>query len=349
MKPDKSSLLIFACAVLLALSKSTLLAGTEPAVTLPVVIPFELVNRNIYVKVYVKGRALWFVLDTGDKYAVIDLDIAKSLELDMGDPVPVGGAGEKTVYGHLVKDAQFSLAGLAGFNQPLFIAVPLTDLSLSSGHQFAGILGYDFISQFIIEIDYIQKTVTLRDKGSYQYRGTGESFPVTFNAAAHPQIRGQVVELDRPPIDATFVVDLGSGAALILNTPFVEAEHFLEKKRPVLNWLEGQGIGGDLAGLVGRVKALRLGRFTVDDPVVIFSGATTGPLASPESQGNLGAAILEKFKIILDYDRKRIILEPNTHFAEPIEYNRSGISLVREGDDFSRVRIDAVLENSPAS
>jgi len=60
-----------------------------------VTIPFQLVNKTIFIQVMVAHKPLWFVLDTGDKYAIIDLSTAKSLGLELGDQVPVAAA-EKT-------------------------------------------------------------------------------------------------------------------------------------------------------------------------------------------------------------------------------------------------------------
>lgn len=314
------------------------------------VIPFELVNKNIYVQVTVgDSRPLWFVLDTGDKFAAIDLSIAKSLGLELGDQVAVGGGGKDAVKASLLKSGSFSIVGLEGFSQPLFIAVPFDKLSRASGREFAGILGFDFISKFVIQIDYLKKTITLRGKDGYQYHGDGESFPITFNAAGHPQVHAQIIDAGRFPLEGTFVLDLGSGAALMLNRPFVDAEHFLRPKRPIVRWIEGLSFGGGIPGSVGRIEGVKLGRFLLSNPVTIFTQASTGAFASAEAEGNIGAAILEKFNVILDYGHNRIILEPNSQFAEPIEYNRSGLSLVSFGKDYKTFKIDAIADHSPAS
>ncbi|HSS19763.1 MAG TPA: hypothetical protein VLL54_06790 [Pyrinomonadaceae bacterium] len=46
--------------------------------------PFELINRHIVLKVKVNDSAsLSFVLDTGDRYAIINLDRAKQLGLQV--------------------------------------------------------------------------------------------------------------------------------------------------------------------------------------------------------------------------------------------------------------------------
>jgi hypothetical protein len=315
-----------------------------------VVIPFELANKNIFVQVTVgRSRPLWFVLDTGDKYACIDLSIAKSLGLELGDQVPVGGGGKDTVMASLLRSGSFSIIGLEGFSQPLFIAVPFEKLSKASGREFAGILGFDFISQFVVEIDYLRKTITLHNKEGYQYHGDGENLPITFNAAAHPQVRAQVIDGGRSPIEGTFVLDLGSGAALMLNRPFVDAERFFQPNRATVPWIEGLSFGGGIPGSVGRIGGIKLGGFKLSNPVTIFTQASTGAFASAEAEGNIGAAILEKFNVILDYGHNRIILEPNSQFMEPLEYNRSGLYLVSSGEDYKTFKIDAIGDHSPAS
>lgn len=313
-------------------------------------IPFQLVNRDIYIQVSINNsKPLWFILDTGDKYAAVDLALARSLGVEFGDQVAVGGGGKNVVMGNFVKNTPFSVLGLTGFSQPLFIAIPLGDLAKASGQEIAGILGFDFISQFIIEIDYQKKTLTLHDKADYQYRGEGVSLPLSFNNAAHPEVHAMIIDADTNPIEGTFTVDIGSGAALILNKPFVEQGKFLRADRPTIPWIEGRAFGGEIPGLVGRVKGLKLGPYVIDSPVAVFSKAESGAFAATDSQGNIGAAILQKFKIILDYAGKRIMLEPNSDFAKPIEYNRTGLFLVGSGDDRKGFPIEAVLENSPAS
>jgi C-terminal processing protease CtpA/Prc len=76
---------------------------------------------------------------------------------------------------------------------------------------------------------------------------------------------------------------------------------------------------------------------------------SSGAFASAETQGNIGAAILEKFTVVLDYARSRIILEPNARFAERIPLSRTGLSLVSEANDFKTFRVAAVADDSAAS
>jgi S1-C subfamily serine protease len=58
---------------------------------------------------------------------------------------------------------------------------------------------------------------------------------------------------------------------------------------------------------------------------------------------------MSKFRILLDYDHNRIILEPNASFKEPMDRASSGLKVIGEGKDFRVFRIKEVLENSPGT
>src|ERR1041385_7824482 len=124
--------------------------GTQSAAA-PVTIPFELVTRHIVVKVRINdSRPLSFVFDTGDKVGVVDTDVAKDLGLKLDGQLRVGGAGADTLPGSLVREANWTRPGLDGFSQPISIAIPLGRMAARAGHDFDGIIGSDFIRQYVV-------------------------------------------------------------------------------------------------------------------------------------------------------------------------------------------------------
>ena len=83
-------------------------------------IPFELVNRHIVLKVLVNNsRPLSFILDTGDQFAIINLDRAKEMGLKLQGEIHMGGAGATISTGSFVRDSSFTIPGFPGFSQPL--------------------------------------------------------------------------------------------------------------------------------------------------------------------------------------------------------------------------------------
>lgn len=342
-------LLILVCGVA-EFSHHIVPASQKVAEPAPVVIPFELLTRHILIKVRINNSApLWFIFDTGDDVAIVDLERARSLGLNLQGEVRVGGAGPGTLRGSRVRDASLSVVGLEGNLQPVVLALPLDGLRPRFGHDVDGIIGADFIRQFVVEVDYSARVLRLHSKQEFAYSGSGEIIPIHLNSAGHPSIDAEITVAGRRPIKGEFVIDIGSGAALALYRPFVEQEHLLGPAQKTIGLLGGGGAGGKVAGRVGRVAELKIGKFQIDSPLTLFSEDKAGAFASSEFQGNIGGQILSKFTVLLDYGRRRIILEPNASFNDLIGPAASGLRLIAEGADYKTFRVEELLEDSPAT
>lgn len=317
--------------------------------TAPATVPFELNNRHIVLKGKVNSHPIEFVLDTGDQYAIVDLDLAKRMNLSLNGDVRVGGAGASVLTGAFVKDATFTLDGLSGFSQPVKLALPLGNiLSPRAGRAFQGIIGYEFIQEFVVEIDYQARVLKLHDKDKFTYSGPGESIPITL-VHGHPILEAEVTPTGSTSLKGKFVFDIGAAMTLALHSPFVAENRLLGPHFKTIRSLGGAGAGGETTGQLGRVSELKIGSYTIKSPITLFSEDKAGALASSALAGNIGARVAAKFRLFLDYGRKRIIFEPNSTFAAPYDQSQAGMSLIAEGSDFRKFRVRAVLENSPAS
>lgn len=316
----------------------------------PISIPFELITRHVVVKVRINNsRPLSFIFDTGDKVAIVDLARAQELGLDLHGEVHVGGAGSGKLTGSLVRNANWTLPGLEGFSQPVSLALPFDRLASRFGHDFDGIIGSDFIRQYVVEIDYQARVLKLHNKDSFTYRGAGESIPIHLDSQGHPIIEADVTPIGSEPIRGKFVLDIGSGNSLALHSPFVTDHGLLNSNLRTIRAIGAGGAGGQTVGRVGRVAELKIGSFQISNPTVHFSEDKAGAFANRALAGNIGQQIASKFKVFLDYGRERIILEPTANFKEPFERAQSGMALAAEGKDFNIFRIVEVLEDSPAS
>ena len=325
-------------------------ASSALAETAPIVIPFEFINRHIFIKIKVNNsEPLSVIFDTGDKFAIIDLGRAKSLGLKLEGEISVGGAGAGLLKGAYVRESTFTVPGLEGLTQPVTMALPLDMLAPNFGHDVDGIIGSDFIKQFVVEVDYPGRLLRLHDKQKFSYSGPGDIVPLKFNNGGHPIIQGEVILRGRDPIKGQFVIDLGSGGSLALHRPVVEELKLPAPDQRTIRAMGAGGTGGAVTGRVGRIVGFKMGKFTIDNPTAMFSTDTKGAFANASIQGNIGEQIMSKFKILLDYDRSRIILEPNAKFKEPMERASSGLKILGEGKDYRTFRVKEVLEDSPAT
>ena len=344
-----ATLLFVLCASPAYSAKQTV-TGARTTTQNPVVIPFEFVTRHILIKVRINNSApLSFILDTGDKVAIVDIGKARSLGLTLEGSVNVGGAGAGTLKGSMVRDASLNVVGLDGITQPVVMAIPLEGLAPRFGHDIDGIIGADFIGQFALEIDYPARVLRFYAKTKFDYSGPGETIPLTFVLGGYPVIASEILIAGRQPIKGKFVIDIGSGGSLALHRPFVEREDLLSVTPKTIRAIGAGGAGGKVTGRSGRISGIRIGKFQIEDLPTLFSEDRAGALANSDLQGNIGALILSKFKVIFDYSRSRMILEANASFPELILPAGSGLRIIAEGSDYKTYRIDELLEESPAT
>ena len=174
------------------------------------------------------------------------------------------------------------------------------------------------------------------------------SLPVTFDARSHPLVKATVQLGPGRETPGIFLVDIGSNRALALNSPFVKQEGIISNDRPVLP-LRAFGAGGSVRGVTGRIDGLKIGGWVLKRPVAAFSQDEKGALAEKDKQGSIGVEVLRRFRVIFDFERDRIILEPNARFDDPFEHDMSGVVLEAIGPSFETLRVAALDEGSPAA
>ena len=313
-------------------------------------IPFEPSIRHILVKATVNhSRPLSFVLDTGASVALVRTDVARELGLQLGAPVKVGGAGPGTQSGYFVSGATWSLVGLEDLALPVNMALPLPELPRALGRPVDGIIGGQFIRQFVVELDYQARLMTLHDPATFTYTGPGESIPIEFVSGSQPTISATVTATGGQPLTGRFLFDVGSGQALILHSPFVTQHQLLRDDSHTIRPIGGAGAGGPPEGRLGRTESLRIGSFTLNRPITMFSKDKAGAFANAALAGNIGAQVAMRFRLFLDYRNRCIIFEPAATYGEPFDRAFSGVALRAYGDDYRTFRVIDVLERSPAS
>jgi aspartyl protease/PDZ domain-containing protein len=349
---QQPSRIAFALALGLLTGHATTRQGAvaQPPAHIVATIPFDLAIRHVVVNVKVNdSRPLAFVLDTGASAAIVRMDTARELGLSLYGTVNTGGAGPGTQAGQRVKNASWSLVGLDRFSQPVALALPLGILPSGLGREIDGIIGGEFIKQFVVALDYQARVLELYDRRTFRYDGKGEALPLEFTPDGHPVVRAAVTPLEGEPIDARFMLDIGSGLALALHSPFVSEHNLLSSPSPTIRAIGLGGAGGTSTGRLGRVASIRLGSFTIDNPITLFSGDKGGAFANAALGGNIGAQITRRFRLIFDYAGNRLILEPSPAFAEPFDRAISGLAVWAEGANYRTFRVRDVLEDSPAS
>ena len=309
---------------------------------------FELNANKPYVPVLVnKNGPYWFILDTGSWSNAVDSETARNLRITVSNPFEAQGGGERTVTGAKGANVSLQIAGVELAQKEIDVEPLNAALSAAEGRAVDGLLGYDFFSRLVVQIDYAKREVHIIEPASFHYSGSGEIMPIEI-------IRGNIfisTHIAMPNgerVPGSFMVDTGWRSALSLTAPFAAAHNLSTTLSNTVDAITGMGIGGPTLDTVARMPSLELGRYTIKDFVVNFSHAKAGVLSQTDFSGIIGAEILPRFKVIFDYPHRRMILEPNAAFSTPYEFDMSGLFITAEGGQPKVFTVYGVVKNSPA-
>lgn len=309
----------------------------------------EFFDRIVYVPVTINGRGPFpYVLDTGaGQISAVDQAVADSLAVKSAPLAVGGGAGEEQVPFTIVEDISLALPGLS-FDARKLIGIPLHRMDPHWGKRKDGLLGGDLLSTLVTDIDYDRERVVFHDARTYEHRGPGERVPLQ-NFGNYIFVQAQVLLYgSADPVEALMMVDTGVRITTF-NAPFSRAHALAAQSPRTTRGVTGYGLGGVSRGVIGRVRGLRIGSILVENLVVDCSTDTTGVLASDNFSGIIGADVLSRFDVTIDYARSLLVLDKNVAFAVPSEFDMGGIRFTMEGERFDTIKVFSVFEPSPAA
>jgi hypothetical protein len=310
--------------------------------------PFELLANAIYFPVLVNDKGPYlFALDTGSFNSVVAAEVSHELGIKTGTAYRGVGAGSDSSPAATIESLEFTLAKGVTRSTRQAGVVAMAGLWPLIGKRFYGDVGHDILRSFVVKIDYQKQLLTLHDPASYQYTGSGTTLPTHLFADYDPQIDGELVENGERSIPVRFTVDTGAGGTIVSSQ--LVAKHDLVHAVARTFQTQDVGIGGAKpVELAARLSALRIGPYRIDYPLVALSRDASGSLSSEAISVNLGGNILRRFTIIIDYSHKSLTLEPNDRFADPYDYDASGLLLSATGPRFRTFFVDSVLAGTPA-
>ena len=266
--------------------------------------PFQALDEPlIEVKLNDNPRPLFFSIDSGSSATYLSRATARQLHLSPSGSDTVHGAGSGTVTVRHLHDVRFHLPGVTTLHTEINTA-DLGGIEVG-GHRLDGFFGFDFIRRFVITIDYDAKRVTLTDPERFVYNGRGEVLPIDFHGK-WPFVPGTIKVPGVAPEKSLFLVDTGSGDAV--NHPLIK-----QSKGRLVATRTGVGLGKPGEGVMGNIEYVHFGNLELRDAPSVCCGGNR----ELNVHGHIGNDALRRFKVILDYSRDRIILEPGKMYDQP--------------------------------
>jgi hypothetical protein len=298
-------------------------------------VPFDYIADHLFIDVTINCDKRTWIIDTGASVSVIDSDYAAELGLETSGNMKGYGAGT-TVEATFAELPPFSVDGIE-FDAQKVAVIGIRELLRRAGLEVVGILGYDFLSRFVVKIDYANELLSFYDPATFEYRGSG-------------------TVVDRPMKDRFFVVpitvdgiysgdwtlDIGAGGTGFF-FPYAQAHGLLERKG--VDGIAG-GAGGYHPNRTIEFNTLEIAGYTLERPLISVPLQMGGAFGSKEGTGNLGNSILRHFVVYLDYERQQVILEKGADFEKIFPEDKSGLALI-ENDD-GEIEVLYISPRTPA-
>jgi len=161
-----------------------------------------------------------------------------------------------------------------------------------------------------------------------------------------PFVKAEVQVTGREPVQGRFMIDTGFDGATTLYGPFIEAHNLLQSNEKTIG-ITRAGVAQS-KGVKSRIERFTFGGFSFRNVITNFILGEKGAEANTDIAGLIGNEVLREFKVILDYSRQEIILEPNDQFSETLDENLSGIEFELRAARRSILKVNDVAEESPA-
>jgi hypothetical protein len=301
---------------------------------LPKQIPFELFRNALpFVQARINGSApLWFLLDTCSTYSFLDTAQAEALGIKTAGAQTITGGGGGQLNLTFAGGVTVEVAETKLSNQP-FAIMPWRN---RYDRNVVGMLGAPFLKRFMVEIDYQAQRLIMREPQGYSYAGPGSIIPLEFPEDT-PAAKLSLSFGARAPLEVKLCVDTGASQTLILNPAFVEKHQLLTSTEGMFKQ-EAGSLAGRVTYFKSRAKTVKLGRFALPDMLTDLA-APGGLKNRPGLDGVLGNTLLRRFRVILDYARSRMILEPSELFDVPTDYDWTGMWIVVEGKTYKLAQV----------
>ncbi|UCG61298.1 MAG: aspartyl protease family protein [Candidatus Zixiibacteriota bacterium] len=278
-----------------------------PAGVTELSVPFKYSYGHIRMPIIINGqKQVWMILDSGASTNIFHSGAVENLFLSVVGSLPAMGMGGyeevALVQTDSVQIGELSLYGQVAGRMDLGNLAETRDDTL-----FGGLLGYDFLSRFPVEVNYAESTITVYNPETFKPDTGGFEIPF------HLTIQIPTIEGEINGVSGDFIVDLGNAFGLVIHPHFAQ-ENMLKEKLSDIRELRDAigGIGGVVKGRSAYAESFRMGEVVLESIRVLLPESNAGMVSSEELAGNIGNMVWENFRVLLDYGRRRLILYPDS-------------------------------------
>jgi predicted aspartyl protease len=271
-------------------------------------VPFRLAggqNPLILVPVYVDNKGPYeFILDTGASHCLLSQELSVILGVRPESEKQATGAGGsvKLVLGHV---SSIAVGSVHQTNVPVAITPELEQIAVAIRSRVDGDLGFGFLKDFSITIDYDGGTLSFATGLPRGHQSPlANSIPFELAAPHKPLILVQVTVNHQGPFQ--FALDTGASRTMLSTELARRLAIETSDDSPV------SGGGGQIKILAGKLSSLAVGGAVVRDHAIGAGGFLNilSTAIGTKLDGIIGYNFLNQFKVTIDYPRSTLELVP---------------------------------------
>jgi hypothetical protein len=274
-----------------------------------ITVPFEYFRRHIYVTISLQGKpGFIFMLDSGANRNILNLRTSKLLGMkpDKLQQEKNVGFGDAPVYVAPEERINATIGSI-----PVAQVMAVIDLNRFEqhfGHPTDGMLGYPFLRNFVVKVDFQKKLLTLFPRDGYIYRGYG--LEVALKPSRDFVITPITLGSDRlVRYSVDMAVDTGSDATMMLYDQYVRQLELQDSRQHSVSGL-AFGLNGFYPVALGSINSFYIGDAETHNVAVDYLAENETAAAAQKLPGAIGNGILQNFNaVIFDVPQGRMFLE----------------------------------------
>jgi hypothetical protein len=283
--------------------------------------------------------SLIFILDTGS--GGISLDSTTCVEfnipLEPSDKTIRGIGGIRRV--KFLNNAKLHLPGLS-VDSLNFHVNDYDILTSVYGIKIDGIIGYSFLSRYIIKLNYDTMLMEVFTPGEIKYPRGGHLLRPLLTSI--PILTLNFKEKDK--FQNRFYFDTGAGLSFLLSEDYLRDSSIFssKKKEPLVT--QAEGLGGKMTMRLTTIKEVKLGPYKFKNVPTFLFDDEYNVTSYPFLGGLIGNDLLRRFNVTLNYRKREIHIIPNRAFNEAFDYAYTGMGVYFVD---GKVVVEDIVQGSP--
>lgn len=271
-------------------------------------IPFVFDGHQLFIPVTINdGKdTLHFLFDTGCEVNILDLHQANALGLIGKGDAGISGWSKGTIMIPKASARVLSI-GVLSMPYPEFYLQNLENASMQ-GTSVDGVLGYQIIKQYVVELDFSQKKMFLYKSSNMHYPPGGELFTLGLNYKT-PTLEAAITLPDGTTLPSTYHVITGGDFGILFNEKYVTKYH-LKTQLTSTGTITRSDLAGPVTYTECRIPQLQLLRYTMAAVPAIYSPKINDNAPDKEIAGAIGAAVWRNYTLFINLPKKELYLMP---------------------------------------